>query len=183
MKPKAGGQIFAKGCLHCHTTLSDGNLSPRDLIEEYKQRGYHFVAITDHRNKPKPYDYPTDDGILVLKGVEVSSGHHWNYIEGDKETLTIWNHPFRYEDSIRDINRCGKDAVEITEHGDFCYNADTPSSKIIEQTKLPTVVTDDAHSKHMIGHSWIWVRVSELTKDEIIKNIKEGSFSIEKKEL
>jgi len=174
---------FAKGVLHCHTTKSDGNLSPEELIKKYREEDFDFVAVTDHRDKPKPHCYPDIDGILVLEGCEVSKGHHWNYIEGDEETLTVWNHPFRYDDSIRDINKCGKDAVEITEHGDFFYNVETPASKIVERSKLPSVATDDAHSKHMIAHSWIWVRVAERAKDEIIRNIKKGNFSVEKREI
>jgi len=172
-----------RGNLHTHTSLSDGNLSPEEMIEEYKKQGYHFICLTDHQDKAKAYRYPKADDIIVLEGCEVSSGHHWNYIEGEEETLTVWNHPFRYNDSVGEINRCGKDVCEITEHGDFYYDIETPSSEIVERAKLPTVVTDDAHSKHMIGHAWIWVRVSEKTKDEIIRNIKEGNFSIEKKEI
>jgi len=175
--------MHLKGCLHCHTTKSDGNLPPEELIKKYREEGFDFVAVTDHRDKPKPHCYPDIDGILVLEGCEVSEAHHWNYIEGDEETLTVWNHPFRYDDTVRDINRCGKDVVEITEHGDFFYNVETPSSKIVERSKLPSVATDDAHSKHMIGHAWVWVRVQEKTKDEIIRNIKKGNFSIEKREI
>jgi len=175
--------MHLKGCLHCHTTQSDGNLPPEELIERYRGEGFDFVAVTDHRDRPKPHRYPDVDGIIVLEGVEVSKGHHWNYIEGDEETLTVWNHPSRYDDSIRDINRCGKDVCEITEHGDFFYNVETPSSKIVERCKLPGVATDDAHSKHMIDHSWIWVRVAEETKDEIIRSIKKGNFSVEKREI
>jgi len=174
---------FAKGVLHCHTTESDGNLSPEELIKKYREEGFDFVAVTDHRDKPEPHCYPDIDGILVLEGCEVSKAHHWNYIEGDEETLTVWNHPFRYDDTVRDINKCGKDAVEITEHGDFFYNVETPSSKIVERSKLPSVATDDAHSKHMIGHAWVWVRVREKTKDEIISGIKKGNFSVEKREI
>lgn len=172
-----------KGNLHTHSLKSDGNLSAKSIIKEYRRQGYDFIAMTDHTRDPQPYNYPEINGIMVLEGCEVSSGHHWNYIEGEKETLTIWNHPFRYNDSIREINRCGKDVCEITEHGDFYYNVKTPSSKIIEQAKIPTVLTDDAHTRHMTGHAWIWVRVVEKTKDGIIRNIKEGNFSIEKEEI
>jgi len=175
--------MHLKGCLHCHTTKSDGNLSPEELIKKYREEGFDFVAVTDHRDKAEPHCYPDIDGILVLEGCEVSKAHHWNYIEGDEETLTVWNHPFRYDDTVRDINRCGKDVVEITEHGDFFYNVETPASKIVERSKLPSVATDDAHSKHMIAHSWIWVRAAERAKDEIIRNIKKGNFSIEKREI
>lgn len=172
--------------LHTHSTISDGNLSPKSVIKRYRDSGYDVVAMTDHRNKAKAYDYPEMDGIIVLEGCEVSTGHHWNYIEGDKEALTIWNHPGRYNDSIWDINRCGKDLVEVTEHGDF-YTSDLNSAKIIERAKLPSVITDDSHSWHGVGHAFCLVnksgRAESVTKDEIIKNLKKGNFAIDKKEL
>ena len=37
-----------KGNIHCHTTNSDGVLSPYQLIVEYANKGYDFLAITDH---------------------------------------------------------------------------------------------------------------------------------------
>jgi alpha-mannosidase len=38
-----------KGGLHCHTTRSDGKLSPEDTMKLHKENGYDFLAITDHR--------------------------------------------------------------------------------------------------------------------------------------
>lgn len=39
---------FYKGNMHCHSTLSDGALSPEELKDAYKNKGYSFIAITDH---------------------------------------------------------------------------------------------------------------------------------------
>lgn len=38
-----------KGGLHCHTTRSDGKVTPEDTIALHEQKGYDFLAITDHR--------------------------------------------------------------------------------------------------------------------------------------
>ncbi len=37
-----------KGNLHTHTTQSDGLLTPEQAIAWYRERGYDFIAITDH---------------------------------------------------------------------------------------------------------------------------------------
>jgi hypothetical protein len=37
-----------KGNLHVHSTGSDGELTPDEVIDWYQERGYHFLAITDH---------------------------------------------------------------------------------------------------------------------------------------
>ena len=39
---------FYKGNMHCHSTKSDGKLTPEELKEKYKSNGYSFLAITDH---------------------------------------------------------------------------------------------------------------------------------------
>lgn len=37
-----------KAGFHCHTTQSDGGLSPREMAELYAARGFHCLGITDH---------------------------------------------------------------------------------------------------------------------------------------
>lgn len=44
--PKEGN--FYKANLHCHSTVSDGKLTPAQLKEEYKKKGYSIIAYTDH---------------------------------------------------------------------------------------------------------------------------------------
>lgn len=39
---------FYKANLHCHSTVSDGELSPQELKEAYRAKGYSILAITDH---------------------------------------------------------------------------------------------------------------------------------------
>ena len=34
--------------MHCHTTCSDGSLTPEEVKEAYKNMGYSIVAYTDH---------------------------------------------------------------------------------------------------------------------------------------
>lgn len=41
------GQWY-KGNLHCHTTVSDGSLTPEEVVTLYKSNGYSFLAISDH---------------------------------------------------------------------------------------------------------------------------------------
>lgn len=39
---------FWKGNLHTHTLWSDGDDFPEMVVDWYKQRGYHFLALTEH---------------------------------------------------------------------------------------------------------------------------------------
>lgn len=59
-----------KGNTHAHTNLSDGTWTPEVLVGQYRQLGYDFTALTDHRI----YGIHSDlsrDGFLVLPGVEL----------------------------------------------------------------------------------------------------------------
>lgn len=40
--------LTLKGQMHCHTTHSDGKLSPLELCQKYKSIGFDFMTITDH---------------------------------------------------------------------------------------------------------------------------------------
>ncbi len=60
---------WIKGNLHCHTTMSDGRLTPNEVIDRYKAYGYRFLSITDHN---KIIKYPSDKDISLIPGVEIS---------------------------------------------------------------------------------------------------------------
>ena len=63
--------LWLKGNLHCHSTTSDGALSPEVLAEGFAGKGYDFLAITDH-DIYKSYDEISNDKILLIPGVEVT---------------------------------------------------------------------------------------------------------------
>ncbi|MBE6695047.1 MAG: PHP domain-containing protein [Ruminococcaceae bacterium] len=58
-----------KANLHCHSTRSDGKLSPSELKKIYKEQGYSVLAITDHE---APYDYSemSENDFLMITGYE-----------------------------------------------------------------------------------------------------------------
>jgi hypothetical protein len=45
---------FQKGNIHTHTTWSDGDRPPQDVYAWYRDRGYAFLAITDHNSLTDP---------------------------------------------------------------------------------------------------------------------------------
>ena len=67
--PKEG--TFYKANLHCHTTLSDGRLTPAEIKELYKSRGYSIVAYSDHDALFCNY-HLTDDDFVALTAYETS---------------------------------------------------------------------------------------------------------------
>ncbi len=62
---------FHKAQLHTHTNKSDGKLSPEELVKNYKEKGYSFLAITDHDKITKHHDLD-DDGFITITGEEMT---------------------------------------------------------------------------------------------------------------
>ena len=112
--------MWYKGNLHCHTTDSDGDCTPEEVVKRYKEQGYSFLAITDHNVYSDYREKFGTDHFLVLPGIEVAATfvdenkifratHHMNGILGSedmqraaKEPLCTHGEqigPFRYRGS------------------------------------------------------------------------------------
>ena len=59
-----------KGNLHAHSTRSDGSMTPDAVIRAYAERGYDFLALTDHR-KYNYTDYAPETGVIIVPGMEM----------------------------------------------------------------------------------------------------------------
>ena len=55
--------------LHAHTTRSDGELEPDELIRDYEEAGFDVLAITDHWVRTEA---ESTDGLLVIPSSELS---------------------------------------------------------------------------------------------------------------
>lgn len=101
---------FYKANLHCHTNFSDGALSPAEVKEEYKGRGYSVVAFTDH-DILIPHDELNDERFLALHGFEVEVNENQQYpgnknlktchicmvaIDPDNLTQPLWGERYAY---------------------------------------------------------------------------------------
>ncbi len=60
---------FYKGNMHCHSTLSDGTFTPEELKKMYKEKGYSFLAITDHEHVNNN-SYLDDEEFLTITSAE-----------------------------------------------------------------------------------------------------------------
>ncbi len=60
--------------LHCHTTASDGSLSPGELVERAMNRGVDLLAITDHDTTAAFAELEAVPGTMrLVHGVELST--------------------------------------------------------------------------------------------------------------
>lgn len=108
----SGGFTWLRGNLHAHTTLTDGELSPEEVIDAYEEAGYDFLAISDHDKLVSPADYQARTRMTLIPADEVTAnGPHILAIQvgevvppdGDRQRVvdatreqggfTILNHP------------------------------------------------------------------------------------------
>lgn len=119
-----------KANLHTHTTESDGDLSPAEVVEMYREAGYTIFSITEHdTDEPAHPTWPWEDydidveatGMLPIKGNEISRPDHiGSYFNdygdpdqdsvpdalreiGQRNGLAVMFHPGRYS-HIHDVD-------------------------------------------------------------------------------
>lgn len=63
--------------LHIHTTCSDGELTPKEVIDVAINNRVSVISITDHDTigayKKELFDYAKDNNIRIIPGVEIST--------------------------------------------------------------------------------------------------------------
>jgi hypothetical protein len=67
-------EFFYRGNVHTHSTQSDGDSSPEDIIRWYRDHGYQFLALTDHNRITAPGQFADLETPMfkVVSGEEVT---------------------------------------------------------------------------------------------------------------
>ncbi|MCI0690265.1 MAG: hypothetical protein L0Y54_23955, partial [Sporichthyaceae bacterium] len=70
LRLEGGG--WYRGNLHCHTTESDGRLSPQETVDWFAGEGYDFLALTDHNVVTDPTGLHSR-GMCLLPSTELTA--------------------------------------------------------------------------------------------------------------
>ena len=113
MKLFSDSMPFFKANFHCHTTESDGRLSPIDVAGFYEYAGYDILAITDHRKVTR---LPSTENLLLISGIELDYilPGQWVHILGigmDSSVGKKWNRFGTPQEGINLIRKLGGLAV------------------------------------------------------------------------
>lgn len=180
--------------LHVHSCYSnDCKSKPEDIIREAKNRGLAGLAITDHNSIKFHQNRHTDDQLIIVPGVEIStkSGHIIGL--GIKETiqkyltveetiekindlngLPIASHPFDF--TRRGIGKKIYGLKEIaveTMNGASPFNSfNVKAQKWAEKAKLPVTGGSDSHRVKDIGMAYTILEQEITTLDELIELIR-----------
>jgi len=114
--PFAAAGTWLRCALHAHTTRSDGELSPEELVSHYERAEFDVLAITDHWVRTEA---PSTDRLLVVPSSELS------YVlpeEGDGHLLAfgIDEDPLEFVRTRPDLAAA---AAWVGEHGGVGYLA------------------------------------------------------------
>jgi hypothetical protein len=149
-----GGKWF-KAALHVHTTSSDGDVDVATRLNQYREKGFDIVAITDHRTTNDLSGF-SDMNFLALSSIEF---HPETYSGAPTHHFLGYGlpHPYTYNNSlsaqemIDDIKSKGAKVfyahpywtghtyVEMTEvsgylglevHNQVCQDADSGSGRV-----------------------------------------------------
>jgi hypothetical protein len=195
-----------KANLHTHTTISDGNVCPAERAAQYREKGYHILALTDH-NATNDVSGLSRDGFLVISGMET----HPDCPGGDPYHFVCLNVPHGLDLStepdpnarIRMVKDAGGEA--IIGHPYWCghnvthlmpvegaigleiYNGTCTGigkgfssvhwDDLLDAGKiLPAIAVDDVHHGGDIFMGWTWIRAESLTVEAVMDALRSGCY-------
>lgn len=170
-----------KANFHTHTTNSDGSNSPSEMIQEYVNKGYTVLAITDHNKATWPTEVISSfNQITMIQGNELSRHYHCNSLFSLFETNSsdIWQslNGVRDVDGLIQINHPGRNGekaswyIPLINEFDNAYSLEVyngtdryPEDRELWDELLITLMpsrnlwatgNDDAHSVTHVGFSY-----------------------------
>jgi histidinol phosphatase-like PHP family hydrolase len=143
--------------LHSHSTISDGELSPRQMVEAADRRQYDLFALTDHGTSANYREVAARvrdevERLRSLVSAELIAGIELTELE-----------PSRIADAALESRRCGAQVVVV--HGE-CVTMTTPPgtnaaavrSDAVDILAHPGLVTlEDARAS--VEHN-VWLELS-----------------------
>ena len=187
--------------LHNHTIMSDGELSPDELLLYLKDCGYDVIAITDHMNLTIPWKIPDD--IIFMPGIEWYSPRGYEIacinphtipevgkLDLSQTELKWIAHPMysnfgRYSgtsfvmDMLSVLMNNRLDGYELYNRNDLQISeADYIELHNIKSIKINEYAVDDFHVKGQEFTGWIEMKVPELEYSEVMKNLLSGNYDI-----
>jgi hypothetical protein len=197
--PYASKGRWHKGQLHCHTSESDGDLSPDEVLALYKKLGFDIVALADHNLVTRA----SSSNLLVI-GQEYGRGSTESSGRGHMVGLNVISYPSPGASAQRRINRmAGQGGVVFLSHPDtgigwstslmrslhsyvgieiYNYNHDESAvrkwDEVLTSGKLVWgFAVDDAHYLDQFGKGWVMVRLpGEATTKKVLAALRRGSF-------
>lgn len=184
--------------IHVHSKYSpDSHSDIRDILRTARARGLHGLSISDHhslRGSLKAMELAREEGIIVIRGMEVSSreGHILAYgVQEDvpeglsaEETVeriaevggfAVAAHPYRFwsgltEEVIRSTRFQGLEALNarsVAVHNRMSHG-------LAQDLGLPVTAGSDAHYPSEIGRAIVLVPEGLEAEEDVLVALQKG---------
>lgn len=201
----SGQKQYFKAQAHCHSTNSDGILTPQNVLYQYGINGYRIVFITDH-GVMTDGESLSNPIMLCINSEEVTFRNHVNAfglqhsifddtleieealeLIHEQDALAMVNHPIpRYPNdwSLTCLEFTYLDYISFME----IYNAGTDLYAPDDHTlwdcvlsngkKIYGMATDDSHNMTFFNLGWIMIKLdpADITKESVLNALKNGDF-------
>lgn len=195
-----------KANFHTHTTRSDGDHDPAEVIDDYHSANYQILAITDHDTVTWPWtNYnrdPDDLGMLAVRGDEFSRSHHVNgffefsvsranHEDGIANVqrqggLCHFNHPLRYNSAkdwdwyvpwYEDYPACvGIEAINRGTHAHALWDNINENLYANRQQFVWGYANDDMHDRSELYRSFQFMLMPNLSENALRTSKRTGAF-------
>jgi len=199
------GTTWLRGNLHTHTTQSDGDKSPQEVVDVFAGLKYDFLMLSDH-DQMTPIDTLDPKGMTLIPGSEISAkGPHVLHVgaktvvppDVDRQKVidqvekeggfTILNHP----NWGRKYNHCPLEVLEklqgytgmeifngvVIDLDGYELATDKWDQLLAEGKRVYGFATDDSHGYPAhAGRGWVMVQSASRTADDIVAAMRAGRF-------
>ena len=110
------------GVIHIHTVHSDGTGNVKQIVKSAKRAGLDWIIITDHNNMDAQEGFI--DGILVIKGEEISPCGQNHYLAFGINTPIVENNPRVFVEKVKEQGGFG--FIAHPDESDFRKNKHKP---------------------------------------------------------
>lgn len=194
---------WLRGNLHCHSTDSDGVLSPIETVEMYRHLGYDFLCLSEHDRTSSL----NGEGmpLVMIPGVEVTANgphvlaigiQHAPAPDPDRHTvvtditaaggIAIFNHPnwtasFDHFPQADMETITGAEGIEIFNglgepQPGSAYATDRWDRLLSTGRRIWGFAHDDTHQPWTVGRGWLMVQSTERSAEAIISALRCGAF-------
>ena len=193
-----------KSALHIHSTVSDGDFQPEEVIRLYAEAGFDVLAFTDH-HKANPVSTYDGQGMTLLSGIELHPtgprGALWHllalgvpedfpgrYATGQEAVdavkaaggVVYCAHPAGVFTSGEILALKGLDGLEVSNtNGRFIGFESSEScwNELIAQDFIcPAVAVDDTHTRCDLFGNWTVICAPDRRPESLLEALKQGSF-------
>ncbi|MGL4773742.1 MAG: PHP domain-containing protein [Clostridium sp.] len=174
--------------LHIHSSYSDGNITPEDIIKTAKDKGIKCISITDHDTIDSQYiTREKIDGLKIIPGIEFSTEYEdlelhilGYFIDIDNERL---NNTINKLKKSR-LNR-GKKIIEKLQLQDIAITLDDVelrNSSTLSRSHIANAIVSkgyeenykEAFTNYLVKGKAAYVRGDKLHYKEVIEVINEA---------